>query len=210
MEELKKLKAKTTNKFLRKPKGGTQLPTHSWASEGTHKDTLTHKSSSFFCIPTHAQKNTHASQVCLDTHRGPLYVGHSTWGILLCYSCVLCSTLHNTRKDKDVHMNTNTWAFSHTRETSHKHSTCGNTHTAEEIGTDSSIFSLAIVRRRTNSTTPANTSHLSDIQRDILFKEKKKRGVGGSTLELAGSVESYHIELHGCACQWLSRYIGGC
>lgn len=57
-EELRKLKAKTTNKFLRKLKGGTQLPTHSWASEGTHKDTLTNADDFPYSMPTRAHDNT--------------------------------------------------------------------------------------------------------------------------------------------------------
>lgn len=153
---------------------------------------------------------THTSQVCLDTHWGPLYVGHSTWGILLCYSCVLlCSTARHTQRH--VHTNKNTCALTRAWETSHKHSACAfnaHTHTAEEIGTDSSIFSSAIVRRRTNSTIPPNTSHRSDIQHDISFKKKKKKKEKrneSSTLELAGSVECYHIELHGCA---VSGFLG--
>lgn len=80
------------------------------------------------------------------------------------------------------------------------------THTcaAEEIGTDSSIFSSAVVRRRSNSTIPGNTSHCSNIQHDILL-QKKKKPQESSTLELAGSDESYHIELHGCA---VSGFLG--
>lgn len=66
--------------------------------------------------------------------------------------------------------------------------------------TDSSIFSLAIVRRRSSS----NTSHHSNIQHDILLKKINKTQES-STLEQAGSIESYHIELHGCA---VSGFLG--
>lgn len=67
-------------------------------------------------------------------------------------------------------------------------------HTKEEMETDSSIFSLASVRRTNAATLRTCIAPISNVT----FDSKKKGGdYKCSTLDLAGSVERYHIELHG-------------
>lgn len=133
-EELKKLRAKTTNGFLRKLKGGTQLPTHSWASKGTHEHAPTQ------ILYTHAQSDTRPT--CIDTHWGPQYVGHCAEGIFRATAVSFSvDPLDNTRKDVPA----NTSAFSHTESKPQMCRPCACRHQKKRWEETALFFSSAVV-----------------------------------------------------------------